>query len=77
MSKTSGGRKEYRVPGKTVLTVYLDDELVEALRKDMESEDRGLSATMARAVKAYLANKNPETASALRDALDKEGYPAT
>ena len=77
MSNEGGGRKEYRVPGKTMITVYLDDELVEALRKDMENEDRGLSATMARAVKAYLANKNPETASALRAVMDKEGYSAT
>lgn len=77
MSKKSGSRDGYRVPGKTMITVYLPDSLVAALREDMENESRGLSATVERALRRYLADKSPETANALRAALDREGYPTT
>lgn len=66
-----------RVPGKTQVLVYLPDELVAALREDMENESRGLSATVERALRRYLADSNPETARALRGALAREGRPTT
>ena len=77
MSKKSGSRDGYRVPGKTMVTVYLPDALVAELREDMENEDRGLSATVERALRRYLANKNSRTADELRSALESEGYPTT
>jgi hypothetical protein len=77
MSQTSEGRGGRRVPGKTQLNVYLPDELVAALRQDMEDELRGLSATIQIALERYLADKNPETAGKLRAALEREGYPTT
>jgi hypothetical protein len=77
MSQGGGGRGSSRVPGKTAITVYLPDELVAQLRKDMEGELRGLSATVQIALEGYLADKNPETARKLRAALEREGYPTT
>lgn len=76
MSQESEGRGQ-RVPGKTAITVYLPDELVAQLRKDMEGKLRGLSATVQIALENYLADKNPDTARELRAALDREGYAAT
>lgn len=73
MSKKGAGR----VPGKTKILVYLPDELVAALRRDMENESRGLSATVERALKRYLADQNPKTAQNLRSALEREGLPTT
>ncbi len=77
MSQSSEARGGRRVPGKTAITVYLPDDLVAKLRKDMEGELRGLSATVQIALENYLADKNPETARSLRTALEREGYPTT
>lgn len=77
MSKSGGERGGSRVPGKTQINVYLPDELVAQLRKDAENELRGLSATIQIALERYLADKNPETANALRAALEHEGFPTT
>ena len=73
----SGDARNQRVSGKTQINVYLPDALVEALRKDAENELRGLSATVQIALERYLTDKNPETASKLRAALDREGYSTT
>ena len=77
MSESGGGRGGRRVPGKTAITVYLPDDLVAKLRKDMEGELRGLSATIQIALENYLADKNPDTARKLRAALEREGYQTT
>lgn len=77
MSKNSGACGTSRVPGKTQINVYLPDELVAQLRKDAENELRGLSATIQIALERYLADKNPETANALRAALEREGLPTS
>lgn len=77
MSKKSGERSGYKVPGKTMITVYLPDDLLADLRKRAEDERRGLSATVQVALEDYLADMNPDTANALRAALVREGLPTT
>jgi hypothetical protein len=77
MSKKGAGSDSSRVQGKQQVLVYLPDALVAALREDMENEDRGLSATVERALRIYLSDKNPKTAKELRAALEREGLPTT
>ena len=77
MSKNSGARGGSRVPVKTQINVYLPDEPVAQLRKNAENELRGLSATIQIALERYLADKSPETANALRAALEREGISTT
>jgi hypothetical protein len=77
MSKKREERKPYRVPGKTMVSVYLPDDLLAALRKAAEDERRGLSAQVEVIVEQYLADKSPEEARQVRAALVTEGYAAT
>jgi hypothetical protein len=74
MTKKGGGSAGYRVPGKTMITVYLPDDLVAALRKAAEDEKRGMSAQVEVIVSRYLADKSPEEARQIRVALAQEGY---
>jgi len=76
MTRKTKQRQASKVPGKTLISVYLPDELLADLRQRAADERRGLSASVQIALEAYLADSNQTTAAALRAALAREETPA-
>jgi uncharacterized protein (DUF4415 family) len=60
-------------PGKTRITMMLDDDTIEAFRRRAEEAGRGYQTMINDALRAYLAEDNrPVTAKVLRKILREE-----
>lgn len=77
MSKKSGVAQAPRGSGMTQISVYVPDALLARLRKDAKKERRSLSAQVVLLLERHEAENTPESARALRAALESEGYPTT
>ncbi len=72
----SQGKRGAAIPskGKTRITIYLDDEILESFRERAEAEGIGYQTLINSALKAYLQNSSekPLTESELRRVLREE-----
>jgi uncharacterized protein (DUF4415 family) len=60
-------------PGKTRITIMLDDDVIEAFRRQAEDTGTGYQTEINRALRAWLsAGKQPLTAESLRQILREE-----
>ena len=75
MTRKTTKRQPSKVTGKTLISVYIPDQLLTDLRQRAADERRGLSASVQIALEAYLANSNQITAAALHAALAQEKTP--
>jgi len=62
--------------GKTRVTIYLDDSILESFRLRAEAEGRGYQTLINEALKQVPANSNPVTEDVVRRIIREELHPA-
>ena len=59
-------------PGKTRITIYLDDDVIEAFRERAERDGSGYQTMINQALRAFLQQKRPLDEATLRKVIREE-----